>query len=101
MNKSQPYIVDMPVSADSSADDLWRIEFRTNQLLHWINNVEESMAQYVYSWWQSGDTGRLICCRLCPQTTNSDCPHSELPEQRGWLSTEMAYLRIMPMREAV
>lgn len=100
MSNSDPYVVEFPADTCTS-DDVWRIEFHTAGSLHWINNVPEQLAQWVYRWWQETGSGRLICCRQCPPSTNSDCPHDELPEQRGWGAAEMYQLRVMPMREAV
>ena len=97
----QPYIVELPVPYGVSVDDLWRIEFDTAGQRHWISNVEEPMAFGVFRRWQDRDPGRLINCLACPQSSNSPCPHDELPEQRGWLFTEIERMRIMPMREAV
>jgi len=99
VNDLNPYVVEMPVRG--SVDDLWRIEFRAEGRVHYINNVSERAAHGALRMWHDGAPGRMISCRECPAGSNVPCPHNECPEQRGWLWTDMTGFRIMPMREAV
>lgn len=98
MSAGSPYVVDLP--AAGPADDLWRIEFYADGRQRRIDNSPGYMARDVELRWKLRRAGRLICCRMCPPGY-SDCPHDELPEQRGWRFTDITELRIMPMREAV
>ncbi|GAA3751734.1 hypothetical protein [Micromonospora maritima] len=101
MSDPRPYVVDLTRPAGDGSDERWRIEFRTTGHLHWIDDVPVDLAQAVYGLWLARNPGRLTACRECPSGTPVDCPHEELPEQRGWRYVEINDMRIMPMREAL
>lgn len=98
MNDTQPYRVELP--ADGPSGDLWRVEFRVDGQLIWLDNFPEQGARFVYSSWLDALAGRLQVCNTCPEGPGL-CPHKERPEQVGWAYTDMTTMRIMPMREAV
>jgi hypothetical protein len=101
------YEIDLRVCAgEHASDDLWRMEFRApvnghDGVLVWIDNMPREAAIAVARRWRTSPAHRVVWCRRCPgPQIPSPHEHDALPEEQGWVHSEMANLRIMPMREA-
>jgi hypothetical protein len=90
-------------------DDLWRVQFYApvpglGMALCWVDNMPSEAAQRLVHRWRTQPPGRQMWCRLCHAGIGRAARHLEhdqLPEQRGWLYSEITGMRGMPMREAV
>lgn len=92
--------------SDAAVDDLWRLEFRApigdyDDVLIWVDNVHVRTAHWIQEQSRKGSNTRHIWCSRCPGIIRAPHEHDALPEERGWLHSEMRDVRIMPMREAV